>query len=81
MNKIKIVPPDDIDIEEFIKSIGFVSSDIQSVEMKEDGIEIEISDNSCAVEMRKRLVEIMKKYTIPNKIRETYYEKYKLTRK
>lgn len=40
MNKIKIVPPDDIDIEEFIKSIGFVSSDIQSVEMKEDGIEI-----------------------------------------
>ena len=76
MNKIKIVPPDDIDIEEFIKSIGFVSSDIQSVEMKEDGIEIEISDNSCAVEMRKRLVEIMKKYTIPNKIRETYYEKY-----
>lgn len=22
MNKIKIVPPDDIDIEEFIKSIG-----------------------------------------------------------
>ena len=75
MSKIQIVPSDNIDIEEFIKSICFVSPDIQNVAIKEDGIEIEISDNSRIVEIRKILVEMMKRYTIPNKIRETYYEK------
>ena len=42
MSKIQIVPAENIDVNEFIKSICFVSPDIQNVVITEDGIEIEI---------------------------------------
>ena len=40
MSKIQIVPSDNIDIEEFIKSICFVSPDIQNVAINDDGVEV-----------------------------------------
>lgn len=76
MSKIQIVPAENIDVNEFIKSICFVSPDIQNVVITEDGIEIEISDAGKTMELRAMLIEMMKKYTIPNKIQETYYENY-----
>lgn len=76
MYRVKIIPEMDTDVDEFIKSICFVSPDIQNVVRTEEGIEIEISDAGKAMEIRAMLVGIMKKYTIPNKNRETYYENY-----
>lgn len=76
MYKIKIIPEMDTDVNEFIKSICFVSPDVQNVVRTEDGIEIEISDAGETMEIRAMLVEMMKKYTIPNKIQEIYYENY-----
>ena len=71
MYRVKIIPEMDTDVDEFIKSICFVSPDIQNVVRTEEGIEIEISDAGKAMEIRAMLVGIMKKYTIPNKNRET----------
>lgn len=74
MYRVKIIPEMDTDVDEFIKSICFTSPDIRNITRTEDGIEIEISDAGKAIEIRDMLVGIMKKYTIPNKIRKIYYE-------
>ena len=61
MYRVKIIPEMDTDVDEFIKSICFVSPDIQNVVRTEEGIEIEISDAGKAMEIRAMLVGIMKK--------------------
>ena len=45
MKSIYITPTDEIDIDEFVKSICFVSSAITSVQKTENQIKVEIDKN------------------------------------
>ena len=74
MYKFVIIPDIDTDIDEFIKSICFVSPDIQNIISTEKGIEIEVSDSSSAIGIKALLIELEKKYKVPNKNIEKYYE-------
>lgn len=81
MSKIKIIPKEDTDVNEFIKSICFVSPDIQNIAIVKECIEIDISDESKTMEIREMLIDMMSKYTISSKTIETYYKNYLINRK
>lgn len=62
MNKIQIEDLNDVDVDEFIKSISYISSLIVSVEKKGMGIEVEISDEGELEKIKEQLLNHMKKY-------------------
>ena len=61
MKSIYITPTDEIDIDEFVKSICFVSSAITSVQKTENQIKVEIDKNGDSNIIHKELLQIMKK--------------------
>lgn len=81
MKSIYITPTDEIDIDEFVKSICFVSSAITSVQKTENQIKVEIDKNGDSNIIHKELLQIMKKYKKINSYHEVYFNNHIENRK
>lgn len=77
MEKISIELNENIDIDEFTKSISFVSSSIVNVNNIDNKLEVEVKDNvgNCK-KIEKELLQMMKKYKVVDKEKELYFSNY-----
>lgn len=73
MQSIYIKLGEKIDIDEFVKSICFVSSSILAVERRDNQIKIEIDDECDRESVEKELLQMMKKFKIINSEQEIYF--------
>lgn len=71
---IKILVDNNIDIDEFIKSICFVSSSIIAVEREDNQIKIVLNDDGDCEKIKKDLIQAMKKYKIINSEQDSYFK-------
>lgn len=77
MKKINITLNENIDIDEFKKSICFVSSSIISVKIINGTlIVVEVDDTGDCDKIKKELLQMMKKYKLLNNEYELYFSNY-----
>lgn len=71
---IKILVDNNIDIDEYIKSICFVSSSIIDVEREDNQIKIVLNDAGDCEKIEKDLIQAMKKYKKINSEQDSYFK-------
>ncbi|MBO4864003.1 MAG: hypothetical protein J5517_06540 [Eubacterium sp.] len=74
MKMIEIIPAENIDIDEYRRSICFVSEDILSINEKDGKIVIGIADEGDELQIRQELLAIMKKYRQDTSINEYFFK-------
>lgn len=73
MGKFKICLPEKTDVEEFVKSLSFVSENIEGFELNGSELTITVSDDSDVDGLKSSLEKAMLKYK-KNTVAEVYYE-------
>ena len=74
MVTLRIIPNDNTDVDEFVKSICFVSSDIIGITKKDSEIQVETTENCNLEELKEQLQKMMQKYKLVNKEQEIFFE-------
>ena len=74
MVTLSIIPNDNTDVDEFVKSICFVSSDIIGITKKDSEIQVETTENCNLEELKEQLQKMMQKYKLVNKEQEIFFE-------
>ena len=74
MALITIFPNKNTDVDEFIKSICFVSSQIIGVTKEEQKILVETTDGCDSEELRSNLLKMMQKYTLISVEQEIFFK-------
>lgn len=74
MNTVEITPNENTDLEEYRKSICFVSPHILSVKIEDGKIEAEISEQGDAEQIKNDLLGMLKKFRLDRRSEECYHE-------
>lgn len=74
MATLSIIPNDNTDVDEFVKSICFVSSDIIGITRNGTEIKVETTENCNHEELQEQLQKMMQKYKLVNKDQEVFFE-------
>ena len=74
MKKLIVELNSNLDVEEFYKSVSFISPEINDVVLKNELLELSLSDQADLDSIQKQLYEMEKKYVINNSNNDIYYK-------